>query len=222
MALTIQLTTLQDRTPSESEIMYESNDLRLRGMHILDLQFSIGVPEHITCLDLTGNKLQQIPSAVFDCMHLRCLILSHNKITEIPRNINMLTALYQLELYTNRLTHISPNIRDCRELGYINLAHNRLKTVPEEISTLPNLTHVYVHDNRLESFAKLREFLERNLHSLCLSGNPLTSDITRAHMNPNNIKVLKFWFRRRWIFMYFGIALRCNACVLMSLVNTMH
>lgn len=220
MSATIE--TSQDHTTLEITLEFRALRagiaLPLRNLRIRDILFCTALPENLVHIDLLGNRLEYIPHIIFECANLRTLTLSHNNITEVPDAIQKLTALYELELLTNNLVRISPAIGMCSKLAYINLGKNNLETVPQALVELPQLTHLYVHDNKLSSVPKLSTLLARGLHALCLSGNPLTAAITRAHANPNDIRELRLWFRKHWFLMYFGLALRCTAPVLMSVL----
>ena len=73
---------------------------------------------------LAGNKLDCIPSCLYDCVNLETLQLSNNRITVVTDDIVKLKLLKNLWLAENQLTRISPRIIEMKVLEDINLWKN--------------------------------------------------------------------------------------------------
>lgn len=97
---------------------------------------SSGVPpelfhlEELTTLDLSHNKLKEVPEGLEKAKSLLVLNLSHNNIETIP------TALF---------IHLT-------DLLFLDLSHNKLETLPPQTRRLANLQTLILADNPLELF----------------------------------------------------------------------
>ena len=67
----------------------------------------------ITKLDLSGQKLEEIPEYVYQCRNLRKLILHENNIGKIPSKIKALKRLRLLDLSNNKLSVINSKGNHC-------------------------------------------------------------------------------------------------------------
>lgn len=108
----------------------------------------------LTWLDLSGNKLRKIPSALLQKLsHLETLHLSQNLLEELPaESFHSLHALERLHLEENRLQSLDAEA----------FSHNA------------NLTHLFLQKNKLQSIpATVFHRLDR-LQYLDLSENQLT------------------------------------------------
>lgn len=109
---------------------------------------------NLTWLDLSGNKLRKIPSALLQRLkHLQTLHLSQNQLEELPaETFPSLNALERLHLEENKLQSLDAKA----------FSHNA------------NLTHLFLQKNKLESLpATVFHGLDR-LQYLDLSENQLT------------------------------------------------
>ncbi|XP_055907906.1 protein flightless-1 [Eupeodes corollae] len=97
---------------------------------------SSGIPpelfrlDELTTLDLSHNKLKEVPEGLERAKNLLVLNLSHNQIETIP------TALF---------IHLT-------DLLLLDLSHNKLETLPPQTRRLANLQTLILADNPLELF----------------------------------------------------------------------
>jgi Leucine-rich repeat (LRR) protein len=89
-------------------------------------------------LDLSSQKLSQIPSQVFGMKDLTELDVSNNGITVIPPEIGRLTNLTVLKL-----------------------SGNQLKALPKAVSDLKNLTTIYIDGNKFEDSYSITDILNK-------------------------------------------------------------
>eukprot|EP00740_Mantoniella_antarctica_P026185 CAMPEP_0198683708 /NCGR_PEP_ID=MMETSP1468-20131203/11064_1 /TAXON_ID=1461545 /ORGANISM="Mantoniella sp, Strain CCMP1436" /LENGTH=140 /DNA_ID=CAMNT_0044427927 /DNA_START=113 /DNA_END=535 /DNA_ORIENTATION=+ len=61
-------------------------------------------------LNLSGNKLTQLPGAVFELPHLQILDLSGNMLQEIPEDVLKLQSLKVLDVTNNPLTGVPKRV----------------------------------------------------------------------------------------------------------------
>lgn len=87
----------------------------------------------ITKLDLSGQKLEEIPEYVYQCRNLRKLILHENNIGKIPSKIKALKRLRLLDLSNNKLSVINYQLIKLPNLRILNLSYNSILSIPREI-----------------------------------------------------------------------------------------
>lgn len=85
-------------------------------------------------LDLSNQKLVQIPEEVFELQQIESLNLSNNQLSVIPEVIGQLSNLDQLDLSNNRLSTIPQSITKLHNLTQLNLVGNPLEKPVIEIA----------------------------------------------------------------------------------------
>ena len=92
-------------------------------------------------LHLSHAQLDYIPRKVLSSnfASLLRLDLSFNRIKEIPSGIGLLLSLTELWIAHNPLETISPAIKGCLNLESLDISFTRVAEVPSEISFLKNL-----------------------------------------------------------------------------------
>ena len=90
-------------------------------------------------LNLTDNRLTEIPREIGNLTNLQTLILSYNQLTELPREISNLTNLQYLHLDNNHLTEIPREIGNLTNLQYLGLSGNQLSDPDRIKQWLPNV-----------------------------------------------------------------------------------
>lgn len=125
-------------------------------------------------LQLSDCKLKEIPFEVHNlCAILRNLDLSKNKITNIPEDISKFKLLKQLNLDTNKIESLPNSLSNLNKLELLNLSNNLMSFLPESFSKLSNLKQVYLNHNRLKVFP-VQLFGLQNLEVVELSNNKIT------------------------------------------------
>ncbi|KAL1500860.1 hypothetical protein ABEB36_006284 [Hypothenemus hampei] len=172
----------------------------LDELKYLDLSFNNiwNVPKELFCplyglthLNLTNNKLQDIPSLGFSdwgkgplepgraCVNnLESLDLSHNEFVELPDNgFSALRSLEELQMQDNLISSLKDRaFVGLNALKTLNLSSNRLKDLPPELfQSSRQLMHLHLQNNTIRVLAPgLLEGLDQ-LRILDLSMNELTS-----------------------------------------------
>ncbi|MEY4700076.1 MAG: hypothetical protein RL326_263 [Pseudomonadota bacterium] len=105
---------------------------------------------HIEFLDLSHNKLDQLPDWLGQLPSLEILFLSYNKFVEVPAVIGRCRSLRMLGMRNNVLERISEGVLP-PSLEWLTLTNNRLEKIPESSSALKKLTKLLLAGNRLTS-----------------------------------------------------------------------
>lgn len=153
----------RDNTPFWAiEAIGEARDKKL---HSLDLS------NHFA---RKGEKLNCIPSSVFELKHLKSLDLGGNGLTEIPEAVAQFTHLRNLDLHGNQLIFLTDAITRLANLEHLDVHGNRLRTVPLAIEQLNRLQVLDLSRNQLTALPSTLVDLT-HLHTLDLSVNQLTA-----------------------------------------------
>uniref|UniRef100_A0A095A4G6 Leucine-rich repeat and death domain-containing protein 1 n=1 Tax=Schistosoma haematobium TaxID=6185 RepID=A0A095A4G6_SCHHA len=153
---------------------------------------------HLQSLDVTENKLTELPRSLwklgrlktFSCSFneiiclpeeigclevLTALRITNNKLSTLPRSFSNLTGLLLLQLDGNVFDHIPLQIFGCISLLELSLSHNIIEgSIPAKICSLVNLRTLNLAYNRVIDFPVELEKLE-SLEYLDISGNPVES-----------------------------------------------
>ncbi|KAK2581006.1 hypothetical protein KPH14_006056 [Odynerus spinipes] len=149
-------------------------------------------------LRLSQKKLDELPSNLQALAPLlRTLDISENKITQIPDDIGKFTLLKQLNLSRNKLTALPETLGDLSKLEGLNASSNFIETIPLSLSKLTHLKQVNLSDNRIAEFPLMFCDL-KHLDVLDLSKNRLTTIpdaaallcVTELNLNQNQISTI--------------------------------
>jgi Leucine-rich repeat (LRR) protein len=125
-------------------------------------------------LNLSANKLTQIPSTISGLINLQHIELSYNQLTQIPDAVYDLKSLATLDLSHNQLTRISEHITKLSNLQKLDVAFNELTKLPDQITELTKLCALDLSHNKITEIPLGFSQLTR-LRNLCLDANQLTS-----------------------------------------------
>jgi len=161
-----------------------------------------GLKQHVETSSKTGvfhlskAKLQGFPPELVKVVNvLRSIDLSDNKIVEIPQNIGAFANLKLLNLNVNSIEVIPEQLGQLTKLETLYLAQNRIKSIPASVQKLPKLKDVNFSGNSIivfpDGFASLKF-----LSVLDLSRNKLTEvpsgvgglQVVELILNQNQIK----------------------------------
>ncbi|GLI66354.1 hypothetical protein VaNZ11_010126 [Volvox africanus] len=132
---------------------------------------------NLSCLDIEGCNLAQLPAEISLLKNLKVLLASRNKLTQIPMEIGRLSrSLIQLDLGTNKLTEVPVQLCELTALQILNLMANELEHLPESIGNLHNLRLLGLKSNKLtelpSSVSKLTSLVELFITNNRLTGLP--------------------------------------------------
>ena len=109
----------------------------------------MGLLTNLQHLDLTRNRVQEIPHDICLWQNLRGLFLGSNRLAQLPNSLGLVTSLNLLRLDHNHLVEVPWELGALSELQVLGLEHNRITSLPPELACL------------------------RSLHLLALQGNPM-------------------------------------------------
>ncbi|XP_075438949.1 leucine-rich repeat-containing protein 69 isoform X2 [Ascaphus truei] len=131
------------------------------------------LPEELTVLNLGNNSFEKVPEQLKHLKSLQRLHLFGNKITEIPPAVfDGLENLISLNLNNNLLKQLPSEIRNLQLLENLSVNHNQLKEVPKELCTLQHLCELHLTNNHLETLPEELGYMT-NLKELLVSRNKL-------------------------------------------------
>lgn len=168
-------------------------------MHSIE-QLALGQLQGIKRLQL-AEGLTQFPQEIFSLANsLEVLDLSDNKLSELPDNLSDLHQLKILFLTNNCFESVPLVLEQCPKLEMISFKSNNLKHLPE--NALPvNTRWLILTDNNLVSLPEDMGRLLR-LQKLALAGNKLTClpesmakcrNLELARLSANGFKSLPDW-----------------------------
>jgi len=141
-------------------------------------------------VDLSNQKLNEIPSKIFDMVNLQTLYLHLNNISKIPDEITKLTKLQVLYLNQNSLSDFPIIVCSMPSLRELHLGRNKITLIPPEIGKMTGLRELSISYNLLSATLP-REIIDlKNLKKLYLHNNYL-ADIPLDLADLPNLKTLQ-------------------------------
>ncbi|XP_072314054.1 uncharacterized protein [Eucyclogobius newberryi] len=175
--LTVQFTNITtitethlNRTPHLQELHLFSNQIQSLGPNLLR-----GLPK-LRTLDLTENKLADLPAKVFSHAPLQSLVLKSNQLKIVSDDwLSENSTLTWLDLSKNRLTEIPAILfRKAPNLDNLDLPNNLLeKIVAKSLDELTKLERLNLQNNKINSLDSTIFQKNLNLTHLFLSRNKL-------------------------------------------------
>jgi Leucine-rich repeat (LRR) protein len=90
-------------------------------------------PDMKGCLNLAFHQWHKLPTALFSFgMSLKILDLSHNRVPNLPSDFGNLVAIRELNLSYNKLVQIDA-VSMLNRLQRLNVSHNLLSSIPKDI-----------------------------------------------------------------------------------------
>lgn len=110
--------------------------------------------ETLEVLDLSGNRLSELPDDFARLKNLRIVFFSGNAFTELPTVLGRLPNLEMVGFKSNPITRVPPDALPVR-LRWLILTDNRLRELPSTLGARPRLQKLMLAGNRLESLPDL-------------------------------------------------------------------
>ena len=104
------------------------------------------------------KRLKKIPMEVFtEFPNLQLLDLSRNRIREVPPEIGMLKKLKKLILERNKIEALPAEIGELEDLRELIINRNELTTLPTEIGNLKKLRYIDMWSNNITGLPRSME-----------------------------------------------------------------
>lgn len=126
-------------------------------------------PDSVFKLDLSRQKLKEIPEEIRKFKSLQFLNLSRNRLREVPSWIGELKNLQRIDLSNNKLKELPDSLGACVNLIYLGLNRNIIETLPRTVGRLEFLEVIELWDNEIISLPDEIKHLH-NLKTLELRG----------------------------------------------------
>ncbi|CAK7322837.1 unnamed protein product [Dovyalis caffra] len=94
----------------------------------------------VRTLDLTHNKLVDIPMEISKLINLQRLVLADNLIERLPMNLGKLQSLKVMTLDGNRIASLPDELGQLVRLERLSISGNFLTCLPETIGSLRNVS----------------------------------------------------------------------------------
>lgn len=143
----------------------------------------VKVVNNLRTLDLSNNKIAQLPQNIGSFKMLKTLKLHKNKLTAIPDDIGNLSKLETLSLEFNQLTRLPADtaFQQLKHLSKLDLSHNHLKSFPTALFGLKQLSTVNLSANKITTVpdgVDAMEATEINLNQNQISS--ISADIAKC------------------------------------------
>jgi Leucine-rich repeat (LRR) protein len=126
-----------------------------------DLQLALKNPDEVIKLDLSKQKLSELPAEVYQFKNLRELYLGKNKFEAIPSDINKLNKLEIIDFSKNKLTALPLELFECKKLKKIIVNQNEISSIPKEIGNLKELEYLDMWSNDVGTVPEEIKWCER-------------------------------------------------------------
>jgi Leucine-rich repeat (LRR) protein len=113
--------------------------LDLSGQKLKELPEELFLLKNLNALDLSNNKLKVLPERFGELVHMQDLRLSRNKLLDFPGSICRMTHMKRLDMSRNALVGLPPCIGALTELTSLDLWDNDLGEFPEELEHMTSL-----------------------------------------------------------------------------------
>ncbi|XP_030574823.1 leucine-rich repeat-containing protein 57 [Archocentrus centrarchus] len=136
---------------------------------------------NLRTVDLSGNRIEVLPSAIGNFLQLKSLTLNSNRLTGIPAEISKLKKLETLSLNGNRIQQLTPTLGQLKALRTLNLSGNQISEFPSILGTLRQLDLLDLSRNKIQNVpAEVSELqaIEINLNQNQIS--VLSAEVSRC------------------------------------------
>jgi hypothetical protein len=163
------MTTLRALQNGECEGARELN--LCEGLEVFPEEI-LELSETLEILDLSGNRLSDLPESFARLENLRILFLSGNRFTEVPRILGRMPKLEMVGFKSNAIAHV-PEDSLPERLRWLILTDNRVRELPASLGERPRLQKLMLAGNLLESLPDLSR--SEALQLVRISANRLPS-----------------------------------------------
>ncbi|XP_026692033.2 leucine-rich repeat protein 1-like [Ciona intestinalis] len=141
--------------------------------------------KHLTALNLSNNKIKNLPEQLAHMPMLCELDVSHNVISDFQMelcnaNLPLCKQLKNLNLSHNNIQQLPDCFSELSELWSLNISHNQIKILPRQMGKLKKLAKLNASHNQLKFLPFSITFL--SLENLDLYMNPFTDQFAPPNL----------------------------------------
>ncbi|KAK9684508.1 hypothetical protein RND81_10G214700 [Saponaria officinalis] len=137
---------------------------------IVDVPVEINKLLNMQRLILADNLIERLPMNLGKLQYLKIMTLDSNRLTGLPDELGQLIRLEQLSVSRNLLTYLPETLGSLRNLRFLNASNNQIKYFPESIGSCFSLEDLQANDNSIDELPPSVCNLV-NLKSLSLDNN---------------------------------------------------
>ncbi|XP_022095994.1 uncharacterized protein LOC110982117 [Acanthaster planci] len=131
----------------DSISLYEHLDVSFNLLHCLPSELPMRLP-HLAFLDLSHNRLTNLPESFALLFHLSTLLLHHNVLQVLPESFVNLVKLERLDLSHNALERLPGGMGRMESLRKLKVSDNFLTTLPTSLGQSDCLEVILAVNNR--------------------------------------------------------------------------
>ncbi|KAM6217795.1 PH domain leucine-rich repeat-containing protein phosphatase 1 [Rhynchocyon petersi] len=156
------------------------------------------VPNYLSYMDISRNRLENVPEWVCESRKLEVLDIGHNEICELPARLFCNGSLRKLLAGHNQLTRL-PDRLERTSVEVLDVQHNQLLELPPTLlMKADSLRFLNASANKLETLppATLSEETSSILQELYLTNNSLTDKCVPLLTGHPHLKILHLAYNR--------------------------
>ncbi|XP_063990186.1 leucine-rich repeat-containing protein 40-like [Diachasmimorpha longicaudata] len=144
----------------------------------------------VTCIDISKNKLCQVPEKLSAITSVEDMKISCNQLASLPEWFGEpFKHLRYIDLSQNQLSALPKSIGELERLREINISCNRFTKIPESVCNIENLEILIMNDNHITDIDVTSLLKLRRLATLDLSNNDI-GHVPPELGNMKNIRML--------------------------------
>jgi len=112
------------------------------------------IAANLRTLDMSGNKISQLPGKIATFSGLKNLTFSKNRLETLPIELGQLIKLETLNLNSNQIARIPSSVSQLKHLKLVNLSENNLTSFPLEFCDMKHLDVLNLSKNKITEAPK--------------------------------------------------------------------
>lgn len=167
--------------PKELERISKTlRNLDLSSNRLPDIPAVISLYSMLKCLNCEANRIDQVSDELYKLKRLETLNLGNNRVLTIPPTIGALTALKTVNLSGNKIESFPLGLTQCRHMDSVNLSRNKISSIPQGMDNFQAI-ELNLNQNQIsfvdKSIAKCTRLKVLRLEENCLDGESFPSSI---------------------------------------------
>lgn len=143
-----------------AELNGQDEVIVLKDTVAYSLDEALKSPEDILILDLSKQKLKELPNDFGPLINLKELYLDKNKLKALPRSLASCENLEVISISKNKFVDFPMIICYLSQLKSLDISTNEIAELPDCLGELIHLEYIYMVGNEVASISKKLEKLE--------------------------------------------------------------